>query len=455
MPRSLTFPATGFFLGLGLAGFWGLVMIACMLLVGSASSGSLQAAFLAVGWRSIVGFELGLLAATVAGLVLALLLAVLYRLVRLAVPGRSKAAVSSEDSKPLTTRSWRVKGLFLVYVLPALVLVIARAVASADVFTGAGDPLDSEPGHDARTRAMSLGPIINTARREAEPTFTADGRTMYFNCNNADICVSRLTGAWEQGRWSPPEPLDGPINTEYLEVEPVINGAGDKLYFMSIRPQGVLSGFPFLLPLVDVFEVINRVSNSRFNRTFLNGLGLPDVYVSQRINGVWTEPVSLNSVPGEPHVNTPYSDHCLFFSADGNEAFWTSTRPGGLGGDDIWTSRRVNGSWTEAENLGPNVNSPGKEHAPTPTPDGKSLYVTATRAEGLGGEDIYVTKRGPDGQWGPLANLGPLVNGPGDDRCPAWTPDLRIFLFDSVRQGGYGAKDIWWIEFKNVNGYPL
>jgi len=89
-----------------------------------------------------------------------------------------------------------------------------------------------------------------------------------------------------------------------------------------------------------------------------------------------------------------------------------------------------------------------------PTPDGKSLYVTSSRAGGFGNEDIYITTRDFDGKWGELVNLGSLVNGPGDDRCPAWTPDLKIFLFDSVRKGGFGGRDIWWVNFKDVTGYP-
>jgi hypothetical protein len=43
----------------------------------------------------------------------------------------------------------------------------------------------------------------------------------------------------------------------------------------------------------------------------------------------------------------------------------------------------------------------------------------------------------------------------GDDRCPAWTPDLKIFVFDSLRQRSFGAKDIWWVYFKDVVDYPL
>ncbi|HSJ52803.1 MAG TPA: hypothetical protein VLC52_03565, partial [Anaerolineae bacterium] len=62
----------------------------------------------------------------------------------------------------------------------------------------------------------------------------------------------------------------------------------------------------------------------------------------------------------------------------------------------------------------------------------------------------YLTTRDAVGAWGPLANVGPLVNGPGDDRCPAWTPDLRYFLFDSVREGGSGGRDLWWVYFNSV-----
>jgi len=175
------------------------------------------------------------------------------------------------------------------------------------------------------------------------------------------------------------------------------------------------------------------------------------VWVSYKVKGVWSEPQNLNDVPGEPPVNSVFLDHCPSFSAD--EAFWTSTRPGGFGGNDIWISRRVEGRWTQPENLGPNVNGPGSEHHSIPTPDGRSLYVTSDRAGGYGGEDTYITTRGEDGKWSPLVNMGPPVNGPGNDRCPVWTPDGKIFLFDSTRAGGFGSRDLWWVYFKDVMGY--
>jgi hypothetical protein len=193
----------------------------------------------------------------------------------------------------------------------------------------------------------------------------------------------------------------------------------------------------------------------KLDASVLGGLGLADIWVSYKVNSVWSEPENLMEVPGEPPVNTAFHDHCISFSVDRDEAFWTSTRPGGFGGNDIWTSRRVNGKWTDPENLGPNVNGPGDEHHSIPTLDGMSLYVTTSRESGYGGDDNYITTRDEHGKWRPLANLGPHLNGPGDDRCPAWTPDGQIFLFDSVKAGGFGGRDIWWVHFKDVKGYPI
>jgi hypothetical protein len=418
-----------------LAVLYVLVMLASLLLVGWFTTGSWQAVFLGIGWSTIAGFEIGLLGVVIAGFAAATVSVPTYNAVR-------RRATSHSHTPSI--KSWAFRLLTACFVLPAVTLVALRVLAPA-LSSGAG----------GWNQPVNLGPTINTAHREAEPSFTADGRTMYFNCNSGDICVSHLTGTWEEGNWTPPERLGAPISTEYEEVEPVINAAGDKLYFTSIRPGSRLWGIPFLSPFINVLQVANNLATAKLGRSLFGGLGLPDVYVSYRVDGAWSEPRSLNKAAGEPPINTSFADHCLFFSADGGEAFWTSTRPGGFGDNDIWTSHRADGTWTEPENLGPNINGPGSEHTSIPTPDGRSLYVTATRDGGFGGEDIYVTTRGAESTWGTLVNLGPLVNGPGDDRCPAWTPDLKIFLFDSVREGGFGARDIWWVDFKNVPGQPL
>jgi hypothetical protein len=430
-------------------------MLFSLVVVGRLTTGSWQAFFLGIRLSTIAGFVMGFLGVGIASFAIAVVFVAIYNALQRTVTGRSKTLAQTSPLDRPTVKSWQVRLLAACLLLPAVSLLALRALASAGTLGAtSGDAGTITQGSGSKMRAVTMGPVINTAHRETEPSFTSDGRTMYFNCNSGDICVSHLTGTWEEGNWTPPERLEAPISTEYEEIEPVINAAGDKLYFTSRRPGGRLWRIPFLSPFLDVFRVINTLAAPRLGRNLIGGASI-DVYVSYWIDGAWSEARNINDIPGEPSINTEFADHCLFFSADGNEAFWTSTRPGGFGKDDIWTSRLVDGKWTEPENLGANVNGPGSEHAPTPAPDGRSLYVTATRSEGFGEEDIYITTRGADGVWGSLINLGPTVNGPGDDRCPAWTPDLEIFLFDSVRQGGYGARDIWWTYFKDVKGYSM
>ncbi len=255
----------------------------------------------------------------------------------------------------------------------------------------------------AQVQAVNMGAALNAAGRDSEPTFGTDRRTMYFNCadrrpdSGNDICTSTLV----DGQWSA------------AEIEPLLSPDGNQLYIMSDRP---------------------------------GGMGSMDIWVSDKVDGEWTEPRNL----GAP-INSPAADHCLYFTGpDWSVAYWTSTRPGGYGGNDIWRSERVDDVWQEAVNLGPQINSAGSEHHSLPSADGRSLYITAIRDGGYGEEDIYVTTRDDRGVWGPLVNLGPLVNTEENDRCPAFSPDFQIFYFDSERAGGYGDKDIWWVYAENL-----
>ncbi len=263
----------------------------------------------------------------------------------------------------------------------------------------------------------NMGPIVNSVARDAEPTFTPDGQTMYFNCHNrqgqigGDICMSSLI----VGQWAEPEIVTAVSMPDFAEVEPLLSPDGTQLYIMSDRP---------------------------------GGKGGTDIWVSDRVNGNWSEPKNLDTP-----INSPYDDHCLYFSGEKWEfAYWTSTRPGGFGGNDIWMSEKVDGVWQEAVNLGPNVNSAASEHHSLPSEDGHSLYITTIRGDGYGDEDIYVTTRNDGGAWSPLTNLGGLVNSDKDDRCPAFSPDYTTFYFDSNRAGGYGNIDLWHLPYSLIEG---
>ncbi|HET6374140.1 MAG TPA: hypothetical protein VFG76_12595, partial [Candidatus Polarisedimenticolia bacterium] len=95
--------------------------------------------------------------------------------------------------------------------------------------------------------------------------------------------------------------------------------------------------------------------------------------------------------------------------------------------------------WGPAENLGPTVNSKGSEFEPLVAPDGNTLIFMAMKQGGLGGGDLYVTRR-RDGAWTTPVNLGEPINSASDEYSPALSPDGRSFLWASAR--GFGANPL-------------
>ena len=128
-------------------------------------------------------------------------------------------------------------------------------------------------------------------------------------------------------------------------------------------------------------------------------------------NAEWSAPENLG-----PVVNSSALDMNAGLSADGHDLYFVSTRPDGLGGNDIWVSHRrcLQCPWETPENLGTPINTSTNEGAPTLADDGRMLFFYSGRSGGQGGSDIYVSHRistGADGDvWGDPVNLGPDVN---------------------------------------------
>ncbi|MEJ2702038.1 MAG: M56 family metallopeptidase, partial [Sedimentisphaerales bacterium] len=122
---------------------------------------------------------------------------------------------------------------------------------------------------------------------------------------------------------------------------------------------------------------------------------------------VFGNPINL----GSP-VNSFANEFGPRISADGLELYFNSYRPGGLGQADLWvTTRKTKADpWGEPVNLGPTVNSPSGEGAPCISADGLSLYFSSERPGGYGGSDLWVTTRQTrTAPWGKPINLGPTV----------------------------------------------
>lgn len=152
-----------------------------------------------------------------------------------------------------------------------------------------------------------------------------------------------------------------------------------------------------------------------------------DLYQSTWNGRIWTRPAGLAS------LNTASNERGPAFSHDGRYLYFSSDRAEGQGGDDIYVARWDGRAWTGVEALGTTINSPARETGPAPTADGKRLYFSSNRA---GGNDIFVSQRieeaplvvsEPDREQAPGANNEKASIQP-ENPLPNWSlPPLPRF----------------------------
>ena len=154
----------------------------------------------------------------------------------------------------------------------------------------------------------------------------------------------------------------------------------------------------------------------------------------------WAAAVRVESIPGtDPSFNGAALDGCPFVSRDGKRFYMASNRPGGLGGIDIWVASRdsVDEPWGAPVNVGAPVNSAANDFCPTIARDGHLFYFVSNRPGGCGGDDIYTTRLRPDG-WDPVVNLGCDVNSAANEASPMPLPERATgpaLYFSSTRSG--------------------
>jgi hypothetical protein len=114
--------------------------------------------------------------------------------------------------------------------------------------------------------------------------------------------------------------------------------------------------------------------------------------------------------------------------------YFTAEREGGLGGEDIWRSSPSVDGWEEAENLGPAVNSAGPEFNALVHPEGLWIVFGSARSGDHGGGDLYISRRTNAGDWEAAVVLAEPLNSSALDFCPALSPDGRYLFFSSRRE---------------------
>ena len=269
----------------------------------------------------------------------------------------------------------------------------------------------------------NLGPTVNSSSADAVPTISGDGLELYFTSDRSggqggsDIWVSKR--ATTEDEWGQPVNLGPTVNSSYSENAPSISPDGLALYFgdwPSPRPGGV---------------------------------GGVDIWVATRptTEDDWGEPVNLG-----PTVNSERMDGIPSISGDGLELYFTTDRPGGEGGHDVWVARRPTTSdpWSTPVNLGPPVNTSSGDCCPSISANGRTLFFGSTRG-GSAGYDLWVTTRANvSDPWGQTVNLGPTANSSSFDDGPSISADGSTLFFMSNRPGGVGSYDLWQVSISPV-----
>ena len=173
----------------------------------------------------------------------------------------------------------------------------------------------------------------------------------------------------------------------------------------------------------------------------MDGYGSCDIYYSVKQNNIWTAPQGI----GKP-VNTGAWEAQPSFSSDGSALYFASNRPGGFGGRDIWVSYLdTNMKLSEPKNLGPNINTKYDDQCPFIHADNQTLCFTSNGWPGMGNGDIYISRKTDTG-WTKAVNIGYPINTENDDNGMTVSFDGKTAFLSSSRAGGFGGLDLYSFE---------
>ncbi len=173
-----------------------------------------------------------------------------------------------------------------------------------------------------------------------------------------------------------------------------------------------------------------------------------DIYQSEFKGNNWTKPVKFKA------VNSKYDEMHASMNQDRTICYFSSNRPGGRGGKDIYFIKKKGDKWSEPKNLGKRINTKFDEESPFIHEDG-TLYFSSKGHNSIGGYDIFSAAGKGKGKFAKPENLGMPINSVEDDLFYFVTSDNKIAYFMSLRPEGKGRGDIFKINYADSSLFYL
>ena len=276
----------------------------------------------------------------------------------------------------------------------------------------------------------NMGRRINTFNPEYSASVTADGKVIVFTSRRADseggeidemsdrmyfedIYISYWNDTNKE--WSISEPVPGSVNSPTHDAVLSISPDGRSVYVYKNELGETKSG--------DVY-IARKTEDNRFGRA---------------------KPVDEGR-----NVNSSYFEGSASAMQEGDVLYFVSDRPGGNGQADIYMAKKEGRDWGKAINLGDSINTSGDEVGVYIHPSGEYLFFTSNGHQSMGSYDIFISKK-VDGIWSKAINLGYPINTVGEEKTISVTQDLTKAYISANRKGGKGGSDIYEVDLSQLD----
>ena len=253
---------------------------------------------------------------------------------------------------------------------------------------------------DVTTNSVALfgDGVVSTGLYERDLAISPDGDQLIYTLGDYKqqrrslVQVDKINGLWGE-----PELVS--FSGTYQDIEPFYADQGKTLFFASNRP------------------IDKNSTRKDYN-----------IWYSTKTDGEWGQPKALNTT-----INTEEDEFYPSVSNNGN-LYFTATKAEGIGKEDIFMSKKINGVYQKATVLDSTINTKHYEFNAYVTPEENVLIFSSYgRADGFGGGDLYYSVKDKNGHWSPSKNMGKDINSEKLDFCPFVDVNRNNFYFTSER----------------------